>query len=87
MWNDEGVKGIFVFGFGRVEYEVFEGYFLGADIQTRRKGGREGKRRGGRGGYRCLRIGLNMEPLCTNFLLSFWKVGACSEAIRVFSPC
>lgn len=41
-----------------------------------------------KGGCRCLHISLNMEPLCTNFLLSFWKVGSRLEAIsRVLSPC
>lgn len=39
------------------------------------------------GGYRCLRVSRNMELLCINFLLSFWKVGSRLEAIsRVLSP-
>lgn len=51
-------------------------------LEKERLGGEE------KGGYRCLRTSLNMEPLCTNFLLSFWKVGSRSEAIsRVLSPC
>lgn len=79
------------FCFGSVVYyEVFKGYFLVADIQMELKRNfwwKEG-REGELGGYRCVCISLNMEPLCTNFLLSFWKVGSRSEAIsRVFSPC
>lgn len=44
--------------------------------------------KGEKEGYRCLHICLGLEPVCTNFLLSFWKVGSCSEGIsRVLSPC
>lgn len=81
------MKGIFVFGIGRVEYEVFEGYFLGADIQMRRKGGREGKRRRGGGDTGVCALASTWSHSALIFLLSFWKVGSCSEAIRVFSPC
>lgn len=86
-----GVKGILVSCFGSIVYEVFMGYFLGADIQPGRKRdcwrrtSWEGKRKGG-GEYRCLCIRFNMEPLCTNFLLSFWKVHSRSEAISSVFP-
>ncbi len=86
-----GSKGDIAFCFGNVVYEVFKGYFLGADIQTGREREREtaGEREAGKGreggvGYRCLCMSLNMEPLCTNFLLSIWKVGSRQS---VFSPC
>lgn len=84
-------RGDIGFCFGRVVYEVFKGVLSGGRhpdgekerlLEKERLGGEE------KGGYRCLRTSLNMEPLCTNFLLSFWKVGSRSEAIsRVLSPC
>lgn len=58
---------------------MFNGYYLGADIQA------AGEKKTGTG-YRCLYISLNIEPLCTHFLLSFWKVGSRSEAISSVFP-
>lgn len=92
-------RGILVSFLGRAAYEVFEGDSLGSDIQPKlqkkKQTAREGKARQGfggsggvgSGGHRCLRVSRNMELLCINFLLSFWKVGSRLEAIsRALSP-
>lgn len=79
LWND---KGILVSVSGKLHMRCSRASFWG---QTSRWEERETEM----GIQVFLRISLNVqEPLCTYFLLSFWKVGSRSEAIsRVLSPC